>query len=347
MSRARPGLTRRGRVLALVVVVGAAMGWYYGGRSLNAVVVPGGVLVAAGLLTVGRTVRLTIRRRVPQYGFVGDTARVELEVDGNRPWSARLVDRLPDGLVGDSAFELVADGRTVSYDLDLAERGVHELGPVRIAVADEFGLWERVLVDDVSDTVVVFPNIRPLHESADLLAGYVGLTAEREQFDSIREYTPGDALRDVNWKASAKRADDLIVTEYAGEGATTTVTVGVSAPRHRADSVAEAGASVAVHLLDAGLSVGLITPSESVTPGRGDEHQRRLLTALARLDQGSLTADERDAADVRVRAPADGRHVRIEVSDASHRFSEFLTDEEASRDVDAPVTGDSGGDLPA
>lgn len=321
----RPQLTRRGRVVALVAVAGTAMGWWYGGRALNAVVVPAVTLLLVGFVTLGRGLDIEFRRRTPRHGYVGDAIHVELDVLSARPWTATVTDDVPDGLDGDGRSETVLDGDTLAYDLHLAERGIYTVGPTTVTIGDVFGLWERTVEDTATDTVVAFPPVRPLHESADLLSGYVGLTDEREQFDTIREYERGDALRDVNWKASAKRSGDLVVTEFAGQGATSRVTVGVEAPKHRADSSAEAAASVAAHLLDAGLEVGIVTPDVDVTPGAGGDTEREILTALARFDPGRLSDPDREAVDVVVSAPGSGRHVRIEVNGASHRFGEFVT----------------------
>lgn len=327
----RPTLTRRGRVVLGVAVLGVLMGWGFGGRSLNAVVVPALALLALGGLGVARIEEPTVERSAPEYGHAGGERTVELRVDADRSFAATVEDSVGDGLAGDGTIETVTDGRRLRYDVRLARRGVHALGPVRVTATDLFGLWERTFYFGHTDRVTVFPKVRPLEETADLLAGYVGLTEEREQFDSLREYEHGDALRDVNWKASAKRPPgELFVTEFVGEGATNRVLVAAEARGGRADSVAEAAASVTAFLLDAGLQVGVVTADGRVDPSAGNEHRRRLLTLLARLERGGMRSRHRREADVVVTAPEGGGHVRIDVDGSGHRFDELVGEEVAA-----------------
>lgn len=321
----RASLTRRGYAVAGVVALAVAMGWLFGGRALNAVVMTGVALLAVGLVSATRTERPEVARRPPETGTAGETVRVKLDVDSRTPATATVADELGDGLEGDGAFETVASAETLQYDVRLTNRGVYTLGPIRVRTTDVFGLWKREFFYGDTDTLVVFPRTYPLYESAGLLEGYVGLTDEREQFDGVREYRQGDALRDINWKHSAKRQGDLVVTEYAGEGASRTVTVAVDPVGARVDSAAEAAGSVAMHLMDAGISVALVTPERQVPAGGGDAHRRRILTALARLERGPLPGGRGEHADVLIRAPADGSHVGIAVGGGMHRFGELVT----------------------
>jgi len=316
-------LTLRGRVVLGVAVAATAAGHLFGGRSLNAVVMPAVALLVVGAVGVARIKRPRVDRIAPATGFADETVRVELEVATARPVAVSVRDGLADGLKGDPTLSLVPgrDGSNVTYEVTLARRGVHTLGPAVVTATDIFGLWERPFEYDETDTVVVFPRVHPLHEGADLLSGYVGLTDAREQFDGVREYQRGDALRDINWKASAKRTD-FVVTEYAGEGATNTVTVAVERPGEAVDVAAEAAASVVANLLDAGLAVGLVLHGTTANPGFGPDHRHRLFELLARLEPGGPPIDTGDA-DVVVRGDADG--VYLDVHGNRQRFGDLVT----------------------
>lgn len=320
-----PSLTRRGFAVILVALVALAMGTMFGGRALNAVVMPAIALVGVTYISARRITRPEISRRVPGDGTTGETVTVKLDIDAEKPITISVTDHLDDGVDGDADFDTVATHETLRYDLRLRERGTHTLGPITATATDVFGLWSREYRFSITDTVIAFPRSYPLYESAQLLEGYLGLTNEREQFDSIREYERGDALRDVNWKHSAKVPDTLVVTEYAGEGATQTVLVGVDASGARVDSAAEAAASVSLHLLDAGVAVGLVTPKGRLTSGRGDPQRRNILTALARLERENLQPERVREADVLIRAPADGSHVGIAVGSGMTRFGELVS----------------------
>jgi uncharacterized protein (DUF58 family) len=317
-------LTRRGKAVLAVAVLGVVLGYAFGGRSLNAVVVPAAALLGVTRLYVHTFPEPSVERTAPSEGYQGDRRTVELVVDAAQPYPATIRDRLSDGLRGDSERDAEADGRTLTYDVELAERGVGSVGPCSVRATDPFGLWNVGFVAGTQERVTVFPRVHELRDTAALLSGYVGVTDDREQFAGVREYERGDPLRDINWKASAKRPNDFAVTEYAGEGATNRVTVAAEAVGPRADSVAEAAASVAVHLLDAGVAVGVATASGNVEPAHGDPHRRRLLGALATFERGRLPQHRRDNADVVVHAPESGEHVTVTVGGTDYRYTEFV-----------------------
>ncbi|MFB6111236.1 MAG: DUF58 domain-containing protein [Halobacteriaceae archaeon] len=320
----RPSLTRRGRAVVVLAVGALVMGWVFGGRALNAVVMPAGALLAVTFVVTSRLSLPDVQRRIPDDGTAGESVEVKLDIDADKPIAVTVEDELDDGLEGAPEFRTVTAHETLRYTLHLRARGEHSLGPVQVTATDVFGLWSLSRSYSLRDTIIAFPRVYPLYESAQLLEGYLGLTDEREQFDSIREYERGDALRDVNWKHSAKVPDTLVVTEFAGEGATQTVVVGVDPTGARVDSAAEAAASVCNHLLEAGVAVGLLTPKGRLTPARGDPQRRQILTALARLDRDTLSVPKAGEADVLIRAPEDGSHVGIGVEGGMTRFGELV-----------------------
>ncbi|SEW12557.1 DUF58 domain-containing protein [Halobacterium jilantaiense] len=318
-------LTRRGRAVAAVAVLALVLGYGFGGRSLNAVVVPAAVLLVAARVYVAYVPEPDVERIAPREGHQGERRTVELVVDAERSYPVTLREQLADGLRGDTVHSVEADGRTVAYDIELVHRGVHAVGPCRARATDPFGLWAVSFLVADPNSVRVFPRVHSLDDTAALLTGYVGITDEREQFAGVREYERGDPLRDVNWKASAKRpTGDLTVTEFVGEGASDRVTIAAEARGPRADSVAEAAASVATHLLDAGIAVGIATPSGRLDPAHGDPHRRRILGVLAAFEQGHLRRRYRDEADIFVHAPESGEHVSVTVDGEDHRYAEFV-----------------------
>ena len=320
----RTALTRRGQAVLAVALLGIVLGYGFGGRSLNAVVVPALALLAGTWLYVRSYPDPETERVTPREGHQGERRTVDLRVDAPRPYPVTVRDKLADGLRGDSELAAETDGRWLSYDIEFASRGVHAIGPCRVEATDPFGLWTTEQIVGGARRVTVFPRVHSLASTATLLTGYVGLTDEREQFAGVREYERGDPLRDVNWKASAKRPGELAVTEFVGEGATNRVTVAAEALGPREDSVAEATASIATHLLDAGVAVGVATPAGTLDPAHGDPHRRRVLEILARFGRGKLRSRHREEAEIVVYAPENGEHVSVTVGDSSHRYEEFV-----------------------
>jgi uncharacterized protein (DUF58 family) len=318
------GLTRRGLTVLAVGVLGLVLGYAFGGRSLNAVVVPAFALLATTGVYAMTIPEPSVERLAPREGHQGDWRTVELFVEAERAALATVHDQLADGLRGDSRLAAETDGRTLSYDIELAARGHHAIGPCFVEATDPFGLWTVEFTIGDPETVTVFPRVHSLEDTAALLSGYVGLSEEREQFAGVREYERGDPLQDVNWKASAKRPNELAVTEYAGRGRTDRVTIAAEALGPREDSVAEAAASIAAHLLDAGVAVGIAAPNGTLDPAQGDPHRRRILGVLAGFHSGMLRSSRKDDAEILVQAPESGEHVTVTVSGDDHRYDEFL-----------------------
>ena len=309
----RPRLTTRGKVVLGIAIVGFLLGWSFGGRNLNVVVVPALALVAVSGLYVWRFDPPTVSRYAPTHGHRGETRRLDLHIESAIGYPATVQERTSTGLGGGERHHIITDGRWISEDITLEKRGRQTVGPTRVTARDPFALWEREFTYSKTETVLVFPEIRTLAGEGHLLREFVGLTDDRDRFDSVREYQPGDPLRDINWKASAKRPDDLVVTKYAGEGAVTRVMLAVEAHGAGTDTVAEAAASVAVFLLEAGLAVGLRTTDEYVEPGHGNATRREILGALALLEPGSLRDEYRSEADIQVVAPRNSQQVEIKV----------------------------------
>ncbi|MFB6303015.1 MAG: DUF58 domain-containing protein [Haloferacaceae archaeon] len=305
----RTRLTRRGWALAGVVALGVVLAARHGARSLNAVVLPCLVALVAAAVRARRTNVPTATRSLPPPAPAGTGGEVTLRFAPEDPVAARVRDDLPAALDGDPTAETVLGAEPVRYRVRRRRRGRHPVGPAAVYTTDVLGLAETRRDAGGRDALLVYPPVR------DLPAATLGLvraavaderTSDRDEFASLREYVRGDALRDVNWKASAKR-DDLVVTEFAGAQPRTAVALAAGGEDERGDAMAEAAATLGDALLREGVPVTLRTADEAVTVDPGERED--LLAALATARPG-VVADA-SAADVAVDARADGVRVRI------------------------------------
>jgi uncharacterized protein (DUF58 family) len=100
---------------------------------------------------------------------------------------------------------------TWRLQLEAPKRGFYRLGPARISTGDVFGFFPVQRDEEKADPVVVYPRV---YELPDL-----GLPAERPfgelkgrerifedpgRIAGLREYRPGDPMRRIDWKASAR-----------------------------------------------------------------------------------------------------------------------------------------------
>ncbi len=341
-------LTRRGWAVVVVVVGLVAMGWVYGPRELNAVVTPLVVVLVAGVITTALTDRPRIRRTAVADGCVGDSRTVTVTIETDRAVSATVRDAIGDGLsAANPAAAVTLDGETeFSYELQLDERGAHQIGPLSISVVDLFGLVERRVTDDETTSIVVAPPIYDLRGGTDRDRQLLAATSrpDRAEFDHLREYERGDSLRDVHWKSAAKRPDgELVVTEYTDGDGAGSATIAAESSVGATDEMAAAAASVTSYLLDHGAQVGLSLPTDRRHPESGADHRNDLLGRLAVVGPGELADSTRAAADVLVQT--DERGTRIIVDDHTIPFDRVRGDNEREAGPrDANLSPQSGGD---
>lgn len=109
---------------------------------------------------------------------------------------------------------------TVGYDLRPPRRGVFPIGPLHVTVGDAFGLATCEHTTGEPQQLIVTPEVAPLAETAitvpagDGEARLVQRRATGDDDDTItREYRPGDAMRRVHWRASARHGDLMVRQE--------------------------------------------------------------------------------------------------------------------------------------
>lgn len=300
--------TRRGIGVAVVVVVAAALAGVAGSRSLDAVIVPGVIALLVGVVQLSRATTPAIARSDPEPGHPGERRTVTVTVESDVPCT--VVESAGGGLSlsdsrSGSVTAAVGHGGGFEYAVELDRRGNHRLGPARCRLTDSFGLFRADVEPDGSTTALVYPVVYGI--DAGTLSGLKrGLHGDdRSTFDRLREYTSADTLRDIHWRASAKRADEeFVVAEYGSRSATDNVTiVGESTPGG-ADAMASAVASLAAHFTAIGVTVTVVVPDRERVAYPGSLNAA--FRALALTEGGECSAGSRHRADIRVSGDREG-----------------------------------------
>lgn len=102
----------------------------------------------------------------------------------------------------------------------LDKRGVFTLGPTQVVSGDPFGIFIQTITYQSNDKLVVIPSYEKLQTFPEPLSSLTGGAARKSRDTevspyavSIREFYPGDPLRRIDWKSTA-RLDRLMVKEF-------------------------------------------------------------------------------------------------------------------------------------
>lgn len=265
--------TPAGRVLTLVLIgtgsvaggLGIHFPLYYFGLALLALLV---VSMICGFV-FGPTV--TVTRRLPERCAAGarvlvtarveNTGRLPLYDFGLRETATPPGLRLEDRPVCHPRLGR-GEAADVVYPVEPRRRGVYDLPGPQVFTAFPFGIYNysrRKLPPD-PHRLIVYPSFVPLAE-VDLPAGrkhqpgglqLVSSVGDSEEFVGLREYRPGDRLRDVHQRAWA-RVGHPVVREFQQEYLTRIALVVDTfgpRPRRAARRAMEAAISLAAGVAD-------------------------------------------------------------------------------------------------
>ncbi|WP_310727693.1 DUF58 domain-containing protein [Streptomyces sp. N2A] len=284
------GMTTRGRSFLAAGVAAAVCSYLLGQPDLLRV---GLLLTALPLVCV-----LVLHRT--RYRVAGSRALSPARVPAGTESRVRLlmenVSRLPTGVLmlqdrvpyvlgprPRFVLDRVEAGgrREVTYRVRSDLRGRYPLGPLQLRLSDPFGMCELTRSFQTFDTLMVVPRVEPLPavrlagETAGYGEGRHRSPALAGEDDVIpRGYRHGDDLRRIHWRSTARHGELMVRREEQPQKAHCTVlldTRDLAHPGGGPDSAFEwavsAAASTAVHLLERGFAVRLLTDTGSSVPG--------------------------------------------------------------------------------
>jgi uncharacterized protein (DUF58 family) len=239
----------------------------------------------------------------------GELGQVTLKVRNEgqtRQFYMAVRDSLPEGLESPDAGEvLVADlapggEQRLQYSLHARRRGVYQVGPTVLEGWDFLGLYRFSRTVGRQVELLVYP--RPLPVPNLWRSSLHGRTPNKPRkrivgpssdFHGVRDYAPGDDLRRVAWKVSARRGKLAVIETEQTEATEAVVIVDLAAATHRGQGdrstveyAATLAASVTAEALGRGCNVGLIAHGSedwSVLVSSNPRQQLAILEALARI----------------------------------------------------------------
>ncbi|MGO4299869.1 DUF58 domain-containing protein [Leifsonia sp. RAF41] len=315
----RPRPTARGWTLGAVGVLALVASAMFGRTDVLFVGVFLTVLPLAAMIsvTVDRP-RLTVTRSFhPDVVAVGEHATIVTTARNQSPrpspaarWREsaprvvgvqasapfpRLGAHQPDGGLG-------RDTVVLRQDVVPERRGAHAVGPLIVSRTDPFGVAYAEYAIGQPRQLLVTPRVVPLSRGELDVAHSEGTEHEllRHSIPSAdeliaREYRPGDPLRRVHWRATA-RHDQLMVRQEEQRSNpeawmlmdTRQLTAHPEVAADEFETLVDLVASIGVHLLDEGFVVSVVETGDRQLSGRsGAGRTGTLGSVTATYDMGS------------------------------------------------------------
>ncbi len=188
------------------------------------------VLIDQFLLYGGKN-RFFARRDPPEKLSNGDVNVISIFLENSYtiPVTISVIDEIPlQFQVRDFNYTLKLSpkaNKIITYNLRPVKRGEYHFGALNIYVTSLLGLVKRRYKFDNGAMVPVYPSFMQMHKY-ELIAisqqlPETGIKRMRKighsmEFETIREYVPGDDPRSINWRATARKSD-LMINHYRDE----------------------------------------------------------------------------------------------------------------------------------
>ena len=291
------------------------------------------LITLADRLRLPRPSTITASRSWLSAPSLGVSVEIELSLAHSNALllDCQLIDDLPPQLIETPITRtLRAYPRTVAmlrYTVRPRHRGDVQAGALYIRYCSTLGLVSRWATAPLAQPVRIYPELRTAEDQQLFLAKSRRIDLQLRQmrqrglgreFESLREYRPGDDLRDLCWTASARRGE-LVTRQFQAERSQSVWIVldtGRLMRAHVKDQVRDQASNSTLHTshsyskLDyacstavalaqlaiySGDRVGLIgygrRIQQQLLPNRGPAHMRQFLESLAQLEAESSEAD--------------------------------------------------------
>ncbi|MBI5809749.1 MAG: DUF58 domain-containing protein [Deltaproteobacteria bacterium] len=255
------------------------------------------LIVISGVMSEATLRGVKAVRTMPERVSKGAPVPVRVSVhNGNRllpSFSFIVKEAAAPGVEARPAYilKLKAGGSVVKKtDYLFRNRGRVTLSGLKVATRFPFGLFLKGKEEESSAEVLVWPAIRKpgrqyLGNGRGINEGpAVFKKGGGRELHNLRDYTLQDDSRFIYWRSAAKTSK-ILMKEFERESVKKVIIVfdnrASKGHMEAFEEMADEAASLAVHFIQKGCSVGLRTLAGTVPPGSGMGQTRRLLDTLA------------------------------------------------------------------
>jgi len=291
-------------VLFLLAVAAVLNGWqlYFMATALLAVPVVSYVL---GVLAISK---IRCKREAPEYAGESEPIEVSVRVECKHQivGPIHIRDTLPKWFQPISEEENVERHSamliTFKYRVLPMKRGAYKLGPVEVNLTDPLGFFNFKRRHRIFSDIIVYPSPLRIPELEARLGGTfgehqfegTGAKGSGVDFHGVRNYQPGDDLRRVHWRSTARHRKLNVIEFEHRAGQDTVIAINVkkgsqvgTPPLTSLEYSAKLAAGISEQALSQGNSVRLLYPGVSgraSTLGSGITQFYAILEALAVME---------------------------------------------------------------
>lgn len=212
-------------VLIVLFVIGYYFTIIYAVAKAAAIAFAAILLIDVLLLYNSSILKLKAKRHVPEKLSNGDENEISISIKNNYRFNVYLtiIDEIPFQFQKRDFHikrKLSQEQETsFVYILRPVKRGEYSFGKLNIYCSNLLGFFQRKFSFDEGQEVPVYPSFIQMRKY-ELMAvsnrlTEIGIKKIRKisnniEFDQIRQYVPGDDIRTVNWKATARKSSVMV-----------------------------------------------------------------------------------------------------------------------------------------
>ncbi|NOX20163.1 MAG: DUF58 domain-containing protein [Nitrospirae bacterium] len=195
------------------------------------------------------------------------------------------------GLMDEGVYiEQVGPHSTMRFErkIRFKKRGYLTIRDFKLLTSFPFIFFEFQSVPEGKMGILVYPELMAVEEgflepsSLETESGTIS-RANGEDVHGLREYRPGDSIREIHWKATAKRGELMVKEVYEAVPKNITLVLDNTPAQEEAlfEKAVSLAASLCTEFIKMGYSLRFITCAKTIPFGSGMEHLFKILDLLA------------------------------------------------------------------